>query len=160
MNKFYLSFTVFLLLAVSGHVSGQLSVTAGAAMNMTPLQLVQTQLVGQGITVSNATYNGSSASISSSQIGFFGATNGAYTELGLAAGVLLTSGCAVNAIGPNNTCGKTCSTGSGSDPDLVQLVSPPVGPPKTVNDKCVLEFDFVPQADTLKFRYVFGSEEF
>jgi uncharacterized protein (TIGR02145 family) len=133
----------------------QLTVTQGAAMGMTPLQLVQTQLVGQGISVSNATYNGSPLLISSNQIGYFGATGGALTELGLNAGLILTCGCAVNAIGPNNTCDFTCNTNGSGDPDLSIIANN-----ATTYDKCVLEFDFIPEADTLKFMYVFGSEEF
>src|SRR5690606_2561419 len=30
----------------------------------------------------------------------------------------------------------------------------------TSNDACVLEFDFVPAGDTIRFNYVFGSEEY
>jgi uncharacterized protein (TIGR02145 family) len=151
---------VFLLCVLSSlqHLHAQLTVTQGSAMNMTPLDLVIQQLVGQGVTVSNATYNGSSALISSDQIGYFTATGGAYNELGFSGGILLTSGSAANAIGPNDQCGKTTTTNSGADPDLNILAN--MSPPNHTNDKCVLEFDFVPQADTLKFRYEFGSEEF
>ena len=49
---------------------------------------------------------------------------------------------------------RRCQTTSGSDPDLTILAG------ANTNDKCVLEFDFIPASDTLKFRYVFGSEEF
>src|SRR5690606_3893211 len=41
------------------------------------------------------------------------------------------------------------------DPDLAQLISP-----ITVNDCAVLEFDFVPNGDTLKFNFAFASEEY
>ena len=142
-----LCFTVF-------SVRAQLSVTEGAAMNYTPIQLVENWLVGQGVTVGNATFNGSIAQINSNQVGTFTTDDTATTELGLDAGVLLTSGAASIAIGPNNSTGATASTTFGNDPDLDMIAA------TSTLDKCVLEFDFVPQSDTLKFRYVFGSEEF
>jgi uncharacterized protein (TIGR02145 family) len=132
----------------------QLSVTEGAAMNYTPIQLVENWLVGQGVTVGNATFNGSIGQINSNQVGTFITNGTATTELGLAAGVLLTSGQASLAIGPNNSTGATASTTFGNDPDLDMIAA------VATLDKCVLEFDFIPQSDTLKFRYVFGSEEF
>ena len=30
----------------------------------------------------------------------------------------------------------------------------------SINDVAKLEFDFVPKSDTIKFRYVFGSQEY
>lgn len=132
-----------------------LTVIAGAAMNMTPLQLVQTQLLGTGLTVSNATYNGSSSTISSLQIGTFIADSTAFTELGLPAGIIMTNGHAASAVGPNSSNnGADNNMGGPGDPDLTILAG------NQTNDKCVLEFDFVPQSDTIRFRYVFGSEEF
>jgi uncharacterized protein (TIGR02145 family) len=132
----------------------QLTVTEGAAMAMTPQQLVEQWLVGQGVFVSNCTFNGSSAMITSNQIGTFETTGNAVTQLGLPAGVLITSGQASLAIGPNTSPGAGAATTSGGDPDLSIIAA------TNTNDKCVIEFDFVPQSDTLKFRYVFGSEEF
>ncbi|HOY31343.1 MAG TPA: choice-of-anchor L domain-containing protein [Bacteroidales bacterium] len=133
----------------------QLTVTQGASLSMTPLQLVQQILVGSGITVSNATFNGSAASISSDMIGSFTTAGPATTQLGFTGGIMLTSGKASYAIGPNNSGSSGFAAGTGSDPDLQLLI-----PSHTVNDKAVLEFNFVPISDTVRFRYVFGSEEF
>ena len=154
MKNLFLYIFLFLFLLPIGSAFAQLTVTQGATMGLTPLQLVQSQLVGQGITVSNATFNGSSAIINSDQIGYFTTSGPAMIQLGIEAGVLLTSGKASNAIGPNNSPGMGSSTIYADDPDLNIVAT------ITTNDKCVLEFDFVPQADTLKFNYVFGSEEF
>jgi uncharacterized protein (TIGR02145 family) len=150
-------FLLLLLLCVihNSLVFAQLTVTQGAALGMTPLQLIQNRLVGLGITVSNATFNGSAANITSNQIGSFDAVNGAYTQLGLSGGIIQSSGTAVGAIGPNNTGGFTGSIPAGpGDPDLTIIAG------VATHDAAVIEFDFVPVADTLKFRYVFGSEEF
>ena len=132
----------------------QLSVVQGAAMNMTPQQLVQNYLVGAGITISNVTFNGSSALITSDQVGTFATLGMATGQLGLSGGILMTSGKASIAIGPNNNAGAGSSTGGGGDPDL-NLISG-----TNTFDKAVIEFDFIPQFDTVRFRYVFGSEEF
>lgn len=132
----------------------QLTVVQGSSMNMTPQQLVQNYLIGAGITVSNVTYNGSSATISSNQIGTFATAGTAITELGLTGGVLMTSGKADLAIGPNNKGNAGMGNNGPGDPDLNVISN------STTHDKAVIEFDFVPQYDTVRFRYVFGSEEF
>ena len=118
---------------------------------LTPVQLVQDVLLGTGVTVSNVAYNGVLAP-GTAQIGSASfVSNG--TNLGLASGVVLSTGDVTAAAGPgSNFASGTNSTGS--DPDL-QLLSG-----QTINDRAVLEFDFVPVGDTVKFRYVFGSEEY
>jgi len=150
-----LYFNLLLLLFFLSHnvVFAQLTVTPCSAIGQTPQQFIQSQLVGQGVTISNATFNGSSAIITSNQIGSFTATSVAYDELGLSGGILLTSGLATNAIGPNTTCGQSTDDGLPGDPDLTIIAG------FNTLDACILEFDFVPVSDTLKFRYEFGSEE-
>ena len=131
----------------------QLTVVEGSAMAMTPEQLVANWLIGEGVAISNVTYNGSSLPISSNQIGTFVAEGPALGQLGIASGILMTSGQASLAIGPNS--GNTgANTGGTGDPDLTIIAG------TSTFDKCVLEFDFIPESDTIEFRYVFGSEEF
>jgi len=148
-------FLLLLFVSYSSFVSAQLTVTQGAGLGMTPLQLVQSKLVGVGVTVSNVKFNGSATNITSDQIGFFTAINGAYGELGFAGGLILSSGTAVGCIGPNNTASFTGAIPNGpGDADLTVIAQ------TSTHDAAILEFDFVPLADTLKFRFVFGSEEF
>jgi len=147
-------FVLFFFAFSTYKAQAQLTVVQGAALTMTPLQLVQQVLVGNGVTVSNATFNGSAATISSNQVGSFTTAGTATTQLGFTGGIILASGTAITAIGPNSTTGAGSQTGTGSDPDLYSLSS------YTIYDKAVLEFDFVPISDTVRFRYVFGSEEF
>ena len=132
----------------------QLSVVEGAAMNMTPEQLIENYLIGEGVTISNATFNGASAIITSNQIGTFATAGAASLQLGLSGGILMTSGKASIAIGPNNNGGAGANTGGGGDPDL-NIISG-----TSTFDKAVLEFDFIPEFDSIQFQYVFGSEEF
>jgi uncharacterized protein (TIGR02145 family) len=154
MIRYLVAGIIFLLVCVT-HGAAQLTVTEGAAMNLTPQQLVQQWLVGQGITVTNATYNGSSALITSTQIGTFIAAGPAQAQLGIADGVLMTSGKASIAIGPNTSSGAGFNSNGTGDPDLNMIAAPLV-----TYDKCILEFDFVPMYDTVRFHYVFASEEF
>ena len=118
---------------------------------LTPAQLVQNVLVGNGVTVTNISYNGI-PSPPTPQAGS-GSFNTIISNLGLSAGVLLTTGL-VAGVGAAQSNFVSGNTGTGSDPDLVLLSG------GTINDKAVLEFDFVPNGDTIQFHYVFGSEEY
>ena len=113
----------------------------------TPAQLVQQILLGNGVTVSNITYTGDTGAI-----GYF---DGTASNLGLPAGIIMCTGDIYNAVGPVGTqLGGTCWSLPG-DADLTTLCG--CG---STNDAAVLEFDFVPTNDTVKFNYVFGSEEY
>lgn len=132
--------------------------TAGS----TPANLVQNVLLGAGVTASNITYTGYVNGIST-----FSATPS--TGLGFSAGVYLTSGSYLsndpNGSGIDGPQGPSINMQSVdqvgffgtpySDSDLDAIVSP-----NSTEDAAVLEFDFIPQSDTVKFRYIFGSEEY
>lgn len=143
-----------IFLGIAPIADAQLSVIQGSAMSMTPQQLVQNYLVGAGITVSNVTFNGNSGNIASNQLGTFTTSGIATTQLGLTGGILMTSGMASIAIGPNNAAGAGFEVNGPGDPDLNTLSG------SSTFDKAIIEFDFIPQSDTVRFRYVFGSEEF
>jgi hypothetical protein len=145
---------IVLLLPMHQASYAQVTIIEGAAMNLTPQQLVQNYLIGAGITVSNATFNSSSAVISSNLVGTFKTNGAATTELGLRGGIIMTSGKASIAKGPNTSGGAGFQAGGSGDPDLTIIAG------NTTYDKATLEFDFVPMFDTVRFRYVFGSEEF
>ncbi len=168
MNLRVLATCTLILAAILGltlESHAQLTVNTGTAISMTPLQFVQTYLVGTGVTVSNALYNGSPEPLNSTlrtplkyrdQIGSFAAAGGALTELGIAGGVLLSTGYTAKAIAPANPNDDMEGNNQPfeSDPDLFILAN------STINDKSVLEFDFIPQTDVITFRYVFSSIEF
>ncbi len=147
-----------LLVLICTRLNAQLNVVAGTGL--TPLQLVQNNLLGGGVTISNVTYCGSSAFITYNNIGSF-TTGGNPTNLGLSSGLVLASGGVLGAPGPNNSSSSTTTvqptTPDMSDPDLLTLVS---GGATSLHDAAILEFDFVPISDTVKFRYVFGSDEY
>lgn len=123
----------------------------------TPAQLVQSVLLGNGLTVSNIKFNGSAASAATvrDQVGKF--TNGNTTNIGLNSGIVLATGKATVAMGANNAGGASQASAfplSPGDSDLDLLTS------GTIDNKSILEFDFVPTGQNLSFNFVFASEEY
>ncbi|WP_404369401.1 choice-of-anchor L domain-containing protein [Marinobacter sp.] len=108
-----------------------------------------TALVGSGVTISNVNYYGGS-----NQSGFF---SGGAGVLGIDNGLIMTTGSALEAPGPNNSDGTTGNRGVGGgagDADLNALI------PQSTNDAAVLTFDFTTDTGDLFFNYVFASEEY
>ncbi|MBK7753057.1 MAG: choice-of-anchor L domain-containing protein [Flavobacteriales bacterium] len=153
--RMLLSGLIGLLVGYAVPVRAQLVLTN----TQTPTQLVQNVLLGAGVSVSNITFNGTPGNTVSSQAGEFNSTN---ANVGIAAGVILATGGISNALGPNNSGSSSVPvTGmSVQDPDLLLLAQQSQPTIQDVNDCAVLEFDFVPTGDSLKFNFVFGSEEY
>ncbi|MBK9798913.1 MAG: choice-of-anchor L domain-containing protein [Bacteroidetes bacterium] len=141
--KKYLSklLSTALLLILSFQTKAQLIVNT----TQTPLQMAQ-KIAGQGVKILNPTIvcgaNG------------YGSYTATATNLGSNAGVILTSGLAADAIGPNNVGNKSVQVGTAGDPQLNAVTG------RTTFDACTFEFDIIPEGDTLKFDYVFASEEY
>ena len=82
-------------------------------------------------------------------------TTGAVDPIGVTNGIVLSSGAATAIVAP--ATGPTESSSfapSLADADLATLSG------GTTFDACVLEFDFKAAGDTIKFNYVFASEEY
>ncbi|MFN5984567.1 MAG: choice-of-anchor L domain-containing protein, partial [Fluviicola sp.] len=103
---------------------------------LSPQGLVENVLVGSGVTVSNFSYNNvvADAQIVQPNMTSFTAT-----------GFPFTSGVFMGTANGGDVSG---------DPDLMILANNPV------TNGAILEFDFVPFGDTIKFRYIFGSIEY
>ena len=142
INTLFCFLAVFLLLHIN---------TATAQINVdtsyTPQQLVQNFLIGQGVIASNVSYTGVGESI-----GYF--DNGATTNLGLDSGIVFSSG-DVTSIPVNSSTSTGTDLNLGGHSLLQNLI-----PGYSVNDAVYLQFDFIPVSDTIRFRYVFGSEEY
>ena len=125
----------------------QLTVASG----MTPEQYIQS-LVGGGIVISNVTFNGNV-----NQIGTF---NGANSNVGFNAGVVMAAGPINGLLGvPNNA--DTGQPGSGiSDNDLLAVAQSVNGGIFSTDDAAILEFDFVPSSNEAAFNFVFSSDEY
>ncbi|MBK9485595.1 MAG: choice-of-anchor L domain-containing protein [Chitinophagaceae bacterium] len=119
--------------------------------------LVQ-KLLGPGVTVSNVTLTGHPA-----MTGIFNNISG--TNIGIDSGIVLTNGRAktigagsfgMDGDGINTALNVNAFNqwGFPGDPDLSAIVA------EETNDACVLEFDFVPLGDSIRFNYVFSSEEY
>lgn len=137
---------IYILLAIVGEVNAQINITP----SQTAAALAQ-KLAGTGVTINNATLV-----CPSNANGIF---NIVTSPVGLDSGIILTSGQANTvgtAIGANGayTLFASNSNSAPGDADLNSISS------STTNDACVLEFDFIPSGDTIKFDYVFGSEEY
>ena len=118
----------------------------------TPAQLVQNVLLGSGVQAFNITFNGQPATTITNQVAYF--TNG--NSIGIPSGIIMGSGNVVTtAPGPNNSSSAgTTTTQNYTDPDLVAIAG------VQINDAAVLEFDFIATGDTVKFNFVFASEEY
>ncbi|MEO8770281.1 MAG: choice-of-anchor L domain-containing protein [Ferruginibacter sp.] len=159
--KLILSFLIALLFA---NVSNsQLLITT-----QNNAQALAQRLVGDGVTISNVTLSGDSIST-----GFFRNISG--TSIGLDSGIVLTNGRAKTIstsdfeIGLDGDGVTPANDFSGfafadnqvnydaHDADLAQLINIDAA---DTHDATVLEFDFVPAGDSVKFKYVFSSEEY
>jgi len=142
-----------LLMFISVLSFGQIIVT----QTQSPQQLVEDVLSGNGVIISNVTYNGSIPNAQNPQtmIGYFNNNN---TSFPITEGVIMATGDAIVAVGPNNSTGATDNNGvtipDPNDPDLDAIGT------NTMNNECVLEFDFIPSGDTIVFNYIFASEEY
>ncbi len=133
-------------IGVASIESTGLSTSAGAAED------VAARLVGPGVQISNVQYRGEAAAR-----GFFAGGAGI---VGFEDGIILSSGCIGNVVGPNASDSITdcdAHVGGGGDTDLEAIRDIPAD---ETYDAAVLEFDFVPDKSTVSFRYVFASEEY
>lgn len=130
---------------------GQITVTNTQA----PDALVQGVLLGNGVTATNITYNGSAVNAQQLQtnVTYFDATN---TSFPIQRGVLLTTGNGIVAVGPNSATGESMpgTPMVSGDADLNAISA------ANVTNGGILEFDFVPTGDTISFKYVWASEEY
>jgi gliding motility-associated-like protein len=151
MKQTYIRFLLCALLALGGFTTSRAQLTTDNTY--TPTQLVQDVLLGSGIQAFNITYTGAPQAI-----GFFSGGNNGTPALGIDSGVVMTTGTVLNngngPQGPNN------STGSGEDNlALGDTYLDGVANASTFN-AAILEFDFIPLSDSVKFNYSFGSEEY
>jgi len=134
--------TLLLLIWSLSQVSAQYITTNNS---LSAEQLIQDTLITGCVTADNITTNNSDA---------YGYFNNNGTSFPFESGLIMASGPIENAEGPDDATSQGGSLSSNSDPDLAMLTS------YTVNDATVIEFDFVPASDTIRFNYIFGSEEF
>lgn len=106
-------------------------------------------LVGSGVTIDGGSiaYTGPG-----SASGSF--TGGLASGIGIDEGIVITTGTATDAEGPNSSGSTTTSNGGSNNALLDGLVG------TTTTDATVLEFDFTTDSGDLFFNFVFASEEY
>jgi gliding motility-associated-like protein len=132
-----------------------------------PTSLIENVFLGEGVIVQGIQFQGNFA-----QVGYF---NGLEQDIGIGRGIVMTTGnvallkgdgCADDASVPDvSMCGNT-NAGMGieyqeaalPDPDLSLAINKP--DLVAIFDQAIYEITFVPLADTLRFQYVFASEEY
>lgn len=114
----------------------------------TPTQAVQ-NLLGTGTIPGNVQYLGGAT-----QLATFTSTG---TNLPISAGVIMSTGTAASPQ-LNGTANNFLSTDVAGGAENNALMNGVSG--VATHDGAILQFDFVPVGDTMKFNYVFASEEF
>lgn len=105
-------------------------------------------ILGSGITASGISYTGGT-----NASGTF--TGGLSSGIGIDSGIILTSGSAADAEGPNTVDNTTTSNDLAGDSGLDELV-----PGYSTYDATILSFDFETAGGNLFFNYAFASEEY
>jgi len=158
--KFFTKVIPFLLLPLLMQLSAaaQIAVTDNASA----MQLAQ-YLTGEGVITLNPVLNGTCPGTAVGKFTY----NGTPATIGIDSGVVLTCGRVVNINAtiqtqtginaPYTAFAYNPFPGPGMDPGD-PLLTTLAG--VATHDACVLEFDFVPSGDSIKFDYVFASEEY
>ncbi|MFN8252398.1 MAG: choice-of-anchor L domain-containing protein [Ferruginibacter sp.] len=153
----HISLLFFFLLAGIASSFAQLNIS----LQTDPLLLAQ-KLVGDGVVISNVILKSGPEAT-----GFFNLAGGA--KLNIDSGIVLTNGraktpetpgqwgCNGNGIAFAENALATWDNKLPGDGDIARQLGIPV---ENTFDATVLEFDFVPLGDSIKFRYVFSSEEY
>jgi len=136
--------TMVVLLLISGTYSLKAQLKVDTIH--TPQYLVQQVLLSNCIQVSNITYTGATGAI-----GYF---DGTHSNIGLANGVLMTTGNVEIAVGHNDTLSRGVNNNQAGDSALSVIAG------DSTFDACILQFDFIPFSDTVSFDFAFGSQEY
>lgn len=149
LSKFLL---VMLLMTLSQKITfGQFSLSITRCETVADVIALIDTVFLEGVNpsqYSNITFTGDPKAV-----GYF---NGGYLfGFNVPQGIVMGSGF-VEDLDGTNSCSAFASgnTGGGGDPDLAAASG------QTINDACIIEFDFMPTGDTARFNYVFGSEEY
>jgi gliding motility-associated-like protein len=139
----------FLAMLFTSNLFAQIEVEPTGTL-FTPENLITNVFLGDGVEVSNITFQGENTAV-----GYF--TNG-MDDVGMDRGIVMSSGLATTAATPNNgggTTGNTSGLGTVADPDIQTLLGS-----NNQWDPAIYEITFVPINDTLRFKYSWASEEY
>src|SRR5690242_7799851 len=124
-----------------------------------PLSALTTKSIADGLTAEQvaATVAGPGATITNVRITGSNSAIGTFSEggLGVASGIILSTGNIADAAGPNDSSGSGVSLGTPGDTGLNAIVAP-----NETFDAIALEFDVVTTTPVFLINYVFASEEY
>lgn len=115
---------------------------------LTVEELVNDYLLGTGVDAINITFNGQPADQVYVQAGLYQGTD---DIISFDEGVVLATSDVQHVVGG----GSGAAPGVSNDPDLIAIAGQDI-----INNGAILEFDFVVSADSVKFNYVFASDEY
>lgn len=152
-----MKYTLITLLILSCSVvsMGQLDVTSATNVEpFTPTTIIENVLLGEGVEILSLTHSGRAESVGSF-------TNGA-TTLNMDAGIILSTGKTRDIAQNGSEFGTERLNTSNVDPDMNLLAENilPSGSNTSTFDLNVVTIEFIPTTDTLKFRYIWASEEY
>nr|WP_262914209.1 choice-of-anchor L domain-containing protein [Portibacter lacus] len=130
-------------------MNGQLKITDANTQPYTPENLIRNVFLGSGVEVTSINYKGDSRSV-----GYF---SSGMEEINLERGIVLSTGQVSTTTNKNETLndsGDQMSNSNDQDPDLEAIAN------EVVNDVALYTISFIPSSDTLRFNYVFASEEY
>ena len=144
-----LSASAFLMLSLTAFAQDMSVATGGP---FTPQNLISNIFLGEGVEVLDIQFNGNPQSV-----GFF---NQAQDEIGIDRGIVMSTGFAASNAGTGvDQVGDDFSNSNMgtnlADPDLLAITGG-----VEVNDLVRYTITFIPISDTLRFNYIFGSEEY
>jgi gliding motility-associated-like protein len=140
----------------------------------TPTQLINGVLVpaGSGVLVSNVVFSGVYNNSNRYQVGHFSTATTTLAQMGFSSGVVLSTGNTADiplALGTDPQASQmstnfvSCTAGEIRETGTCQTTINDLnilGGSSNYFNGAILEFDFIPVGTEVKFRYIFGSEEF
>jgi gliding motility-associated-like protein len=145
---------LFSFFAFQQSTYAQMTVTPGNVPPYTPTNLISDVFLGSGVEVKSISHSGFAGSV-----GYFA---NAASVIGLERGIVLTTGLVetenntdVGANGTGNQQAEVDVPSSATSPELLSSL-----PGAILHDVAVYTIRFTPTSDTLRFRYVFASEEY
>jgi gliding motility-associated-like protein len=146
--KFFNSLVVCTFVFINLPAAAQVQID----QTLTPDQLVQDVLLGEGIEVFNITFNGQPGNILNNQICKY---TGPSNFIAFDEGIGMVSG----PVGQFTGQGGTITQNITQDPDLLAIANVG-GTNYSVNNCAILEFDFIPTGDSINIRFVYMSFEY
>lgn len=138
-------------------------INISSANGMTVDSLLSNYFVGDGITISNATFNGQTV-INSNQLGIFTNESVSYPNMPVALGFVIVTGNYFDAEQGNHNSIESSVASPNFNGDNISIALSNVlrstGVEESMNDVASIKFDFQTSGDVVSFKYCFASEEY